>query len=117
MNLIDKLKKENIEAFEKWFERWYAKENIEKYIIQANQQGYTAIKIKIYKKPDYGQEVDNYAQLRLRNPLTTNKIAEKLGGGFYVNHVRDENKLTPIIKGIERWSIDEYILIKWEDNQ
>lgn len=113
MELIKKLKKENDDAYEKWFERWYEKENLENAIIKANQEGYKGCSIKIYNSNDKSVGVDEYTQRRLRDPKLITLLKIKLGAGLRISH--EENKSSIPFFGTELHSSEENLLIRWDD--
>lgn len=71
--LLDDLKNENTEAFEKWFKRWYGKSDLENRIKVSNLKGFTGIKIKIPQE-------DPYLQNRLSDIRALTELRKKLPG-------------------------------------
>ena len=47
MSLIEEIQEIQNESFDKWFERWYEKQNIEDTIIQSAAKGYKGYCISI----------------------------------------------------------------------
>lgn len=111
MSLITKLKSDDQIAYEKWFERWYKRDGMEEYIIKLNHKGYKEFRIIIYSS-HHPEDVDEYTQRRLRDAKFIPALKSKLGEGFSVTHEEDRRELTSIL-GIERRSIEEYILVNW----
>ena len=102
MTLIDEIKSSQKESHEKWFERWYKKENLENDIRISAQKGYTGFRIQV------SEERDSYLRLRLSNNETLSLLKEKLGEGFTVKlkEIRGEN-----ILGMKTYK--SYIQILW----
>lgn len=101
MSLIDEIKQQDQESYDKWFERWYKKENLEKEIKQAAMEGYKGFIIDIEPKVPY-------LKRRLCDDRTTKRIEEKLGEGFTVYYFRNARKFGDWTTGY-----DEKIHIKW----
>lgn len=78
MNVNDILE-EKEEALDKWFERWYKKENLESRIKVAAKQGYTGITLSVSELNDV------YTKRRLNNPEVINKLKKELIG-FDINY-------------------------------
>lgn len=49
MSLIEKIQEIQNESFDKWFERWYEKQNLEDTIIRSAGKGYEGYRISIKK--------------------------------------------------------------------
>ena len=69
---IDALRDDREEAYKVWFERWWARADIEREIINANARGFTSITIKI--------DEDKYTKNRLRDDLFLKFLGKKLLG-------------------------------------
>ena len=69
---IDALRDDREEAYKVWFERWWAKADIEREIINANARGFTSIIINI--------DEDKYTNNRLRDDLFLKFLGKKLLG-------------------------------------
>lgn len=102
MTLIDEIKSSQKESHEKWFERWYKKENLENDIRILAQKGYTGFRIQVSNCSD------KYLGLRLGNEETISLLKEKLGDGFTVTlrEIHGENLL-----GIKTYK--SFIQILW----
>lgn len=116
MNLIDKVNEAGQESFDKWFERWYAKMNLENAIIQSAQKGYSAYRICIkgaYDSYPITKEKE-YLNRRLRDERTVKKLMEILGEGFKVKYEKDLWENTNFFnQKIVRWK--DGIYISWEE--
>lgn len=115
MSLIEKIQEIQNESFDKWFERWYEKQNLEDTIIQSAAKGYKGYLISIketWESESNWNEKQKYLARRLRDKRTVEKIQEKLGEGLKVKYVNDEKTYTTVfgLKGREQ---SEYISIKW----
>lgn len=74
-SMIDELREANDESYNKWFERWYQKENIPSNLKKSAQQGYSGYTIPI----ELPQEA-SYLNVRLRDSRTIERLKEKLPG-------------------------------------
>lgn len=115
MSLIEKIQEIQNESFDKWFERWYKKQNLEDNIIRSVSKGYEGYRIyikKTWESVSNWDEEQKYLARRLRDKRTVEKIQEKLGEGIKVRYVDDEKTYTTVfgLKGREQ---SEYISIKW----
>ncbi|WP_034538544.1 hypothetical protein [Carnobacterium inhibens] len=115
MSLIDQIKEIKDESYDKWFERWYRKQNLENAIIQSAKQGYGGFTIRI--KETYESESDwkkerKYLVRRLRDSRTPINIQSKLGEGFTVKHKFEvyHGKLL----GMSTRRTEDWISIRWE---
>lgn len=70
---IDTLRDDREEAYKVWFERWWAKADIEREIINANARGFTFLEI------DLGGG-DQYTRNRLEDSLFIDNLKNKLPG-------------------------------------
>lgn len=70
---IDALRDDREEAYKVWFERWWARADIEREIINANARGFTFLEI------DLG-EGDQYTRNRLEDSLFIDNLKNKLLG-------------------------------------
>ena len=104
--LIDKVKKQREESFEKWFERWFEKSNFEKEIIESSAQGYQGYRIVISEM----SKDDAYLKRRLREEKTVQMLKEKLPG-FDVEYVKEtwESQFF----GMTRHNMKDFISITW----
>lgn len=117
MSLIDQVKNAQEESFDKWFDRWYKKMNLESKIVSSAQQGYTGYSLMI--KCDYENENNwnkdkDYTARRTRDSRTVEKLKEKLGEGFKVRYVSD-TKTGYIFGRIPTTKTEDYISIRWEE--
>ncbi|MBO0438926.1 hypothetical protein [Candidatus Enterococcus ikei] len=115
MSLIDQINKVTDESFEKWFERWYKKLNLETRIIKDAQKGFTSIKIYIKKEDEnesYFGTKQSYYVRRLRDDRTVKFLKEKLGSGFQVEH--KEQTREGKIFGLMIYRTSEWINISWK---
>ncbi len=78
MELIDKIKQEQENSHNKWFERWFAKNRLEDKILQSASKGYGSFKIEL--QLNNPTEESKYLNRRLSNPKTIEKLKEKLPG-------------------------------------
>lgn len=115
MGLIEKIQEVQNESFDKWFERWYEKQNLEDAIIQAAAEGYKGYRISIketWESTSNWDEEQKYLARRLRDKRTVEKIQEKLGDGIKVKYVNN-NKTYDTIFGLKSHEQSEYISIEW----
>lgn len=115
MSLIDQIKEIKEESYDKWFERWYRKQNLENAIIQAASEGYGGFTISI--KQTYESESDwkkerKYLARRLRDSRTPINLQGKLGEGFTVKYKFEvyHGKLL----GMSTRRTEDWISIRWE---
>lgn len=80
MTLFDEVQQLSSESYDKWFERFFKKYDLEQKIKVAAQKGYTDYLIDIWSVGD------KYLQNRLEDERTLKKIRELLGAGFTVKH-------------------------------
>lgn len=115
MKLIDQVKNIQEESFQTWFTRWYAKQNLDKKIIQSAQKGYSGFKIGITdyneSKNDFSKERE-YENRRLRDKRTIEKISNELGEGFDVNYKKDVQKSKILSLEVTRSS--DWVEIRWD---
>lgn len=119
MSLIEKIQEIQNESFDKWFERWYEKQNLEDSIIRSASEGYVGYRISIKKtweSVSNWDEEQKYLARRLRDKRTVEKIQEKLGEGIKVRYVNDEKAYDTIFK-IKRYEQSEYISIEWKGSE
>lgn len=118
MSLIDEINKAKEESYEKWFERWYKKLNLENKILQSASEGYSGYTISIkqrYESESEWNKNKKYLARRLRDKRTVENIQNKLGEGLKVKYVSNvhEGKLL----GISTTKFEDYISINWEAEQ
>lgn len=91
------LQKDREEAFDVWFERWWAREDLECKIKIANCQGYTSLLLVL---SNYGE----YEQRRMSNDRFMLKLKEMLPG-FEMEFEYRTNWLTKkeYLYGIKIW--------------
>lgn len=107
MELIEKIKKEQNESFNKWFERWFAKKNLENEIVKSAREGFNGMEIRLdLGDPD---EKTKYLNRRLQDPRTIEKLKEKLPG---IN-IEFEKKRWRNLFGF--YSTSEKILFSWRE--
>lgn len=70
---LDKLKQEREQAYDVWFERWWAREDVEHQIKIANYQGYTRVVINF-------RGYSLYDTNRLKDSRFSQKLTDKLPG-------------------------------------
>lgn len=70
---IDALRDDREEAYKVWFERWWARADIEREIINANARGYTFLKVNL-------SEGDQYTRNRMDDSLFLDNLKHKLPG-------------------------------------
>ena len=109
MKLIDEVKSLNISEHEKWFNRWYEKEEIEKIILRASRKGFTGVTLLV---SDLG---DEYTKARLNNPLTIELLKLKLDG-FDVYYRDTSGDKMLFNQKIGTWS-KRVIAIEWEESK
>lgn len=115
MSLIDEINKAKEESYEKWFERWYKKLNLENKILQSASEGYSGYAISIkqrYESESEWNKNKKYLARRLRDERTVNNIEKKLGDGFKVKRKYEvyEGKLI----GMPTRRTEDNITILWE---
>ncbi len=116
MSLIDKINKAKNESFEKWFEPWYEKLNLENELIKSAERGFDEYRINIKEESDTESEFGKkkqYLVRRLRDPRTTKSLQTKLGDGFKVEFKEQtrEGKLL----GLYFYKTSDWISIRWEE--
>lgn len=104
MTLFDEVQKLSSESYEKWFERYFKKYNLEKIIKESAKQGYTGNLMSVLKVGD------DYTRRRLDDERTLEKIKELLGDGFKVEFRLTYGK--NILTG-ERFIANKQIHIAW----
>lgn len=77
MNLKDELKKAQVESHEKWFERWYEKQNFECTFLNSAREGFSGYEIKLEDYVSLTEETA-YLNSRLRDERTVKLLREKL---------------------------------------
>lgn len=115
MSLIEKIQEVQDESYQKWFERWYEKQNLENIIIQSASKGYESHRIyikKTWESVSDWDESQKYLARRLIDKRTVEKIQKKLGEGIKVKYVNDE-KTYDTFFGVKRCERSEYISIDW----
>lgn len=115
MNLIDKLNEAKEESFDKWFERWYKKQNLEEQLIIAASQGYSNFRIRIQEDYQHSSDFDEnrkYLVRRLRDERTVENIKNKLGTGVKVEYKGD--KATRKLFGMTINYYSDWIQITWK---
>ena len=90
MSLIEKIQEIQNESFDKWFERWYEKQNLEDTIIQSAAEGYRISIKETWESTSNWDEEQKHLARRLRDKRTVEKIQEKLGEGLKVKYVNDD---------------------------
>lgn len=103
---IEEIKNVGNESYDKWFERWYLKKDLESRIKQSAQEGYSGYRI----------EVKNERNEYLKRRLSDDRIIEKLKGklsGFDIRRV-DNNKGIKTPFGTIN-SHEHYIVIGWKN--
>lgn len=114
MSLVEKIQEIQNESFDKWFERWYEKQNLEDTIIQAAAEGYEGYRIsikEIWESTSNWDEEQKHLARRLRDKRTVEKIQDKLGDGIKVKYVNNKTHFT--FMGLKRHEQSEYISIEW----
>lgn len=71
---VSELNRIKEESYDKWFERWYKKQDVANYIKVAAMKGYSSYSYNI------SDIEDNYLRRRMRNQRFIEKLKEKLGG-------------------------------------
>lgn len=115
MRLIDQVINAQEESFYTWFNRWYAKKNLDKDIIESAQQGFSGFRINItdyYESKNDFSKKRKYENRRLRDERTVEEIRKKLGEGFDVNYRKDVQKSKLFSLEISRTS--DWIEIRWD---
>ncbi|MFX3772339.1 hypothetical protein ACJBRG_11300, partial [Streptococcus suis] len=80
MTLLDEVQQLSSESYDKWFERYFKKYDMEKVIKKSAIQGYSGHLISVLKVKD------DYTRRRLVDERTLEKIKELLGDGFKVEY-------------------------------
>lgn len=68
----EELKEIQQDSYEKWFERWYAKESIPQKLKQAAMEGYSGFNYAIH------ENLDDYIKRRMNDKRFVRKLKEKL---------------------------------------
>lgn len=105
MSLFDEANELGNKSYEKWFNRYFDKHNLEAKIKKAAMQGDSAYRIDIEKEPD------KYLANRLNDKRTIDLLKNRLGEGFKVEKIKAESMYT--IFG-NRMILDRFILISWQ---
>ena len=104
MTLFDEVQQLSSESYDKWFERYFKKYNLEKVIKKSAKQGYTGHLMSVLKVGD------DYTRRRLDDERTLEKIKELLGDGFEVEFHLTYGK--NILTG-EKFLANKQIHITW----
>lgn len=118
MSLIDQINKITDESFEKWFDRWYKKLDLEKQIINAAEKGFVEYQICIKEESDVESKFSakqSYYVRRLRDARTVKCLKEKLGNGFQVEH--KEQTREGKFFGLMIYRTSEWINISWKEEK
>ena len=102
---VNEIKEMQSEAYDVWFERWYAKKDLENTIKISAKQGYSSYTLLV------SEADDEYTRVRLSNPKTLEKLREKLVG-FEVNYVETSGDRMLFGNKIGTWN-KKVIRIKW----
>ena len=105
MILFDEVQQLSSESYDKWFERYFKKYDLEKVIKESAMQGYSGHLISVLKVKD------DYTRRRLDDERTLEKIKELLGDGFKVEYHSTYSK--NIFTG-EDFITNKQIHITWE---
>lgn len=100
---IDALRDDREEAYKTWFERWWARADIEKEIINANSRGFTFIKIGL-------ENGDAYTRNRMNDSLFIDNLKNRLPGFRLETNLRVSQQLLCKDKVIKE------LIINWSDN-
>lgn len=103
---IDELKEVEEESYNKWFERWYEKQDFSNKLKKSAMQGYTAYSYTV-------KHYDDYTQRRMKDTRFIPLLQSKLEG-FKV-YVKEPEKYKWDIFGRDmgyRWT-DYKIVISW----
>ncbi|HFU4459259.1 TPA: hypothetical protein ACGPAL_000960 [Streptococcus suis] len=104
MTLFDEVRQLSSESYDKWFERYFKKYDLEKVIKESAMQGYTGHLMSVLKVKD------DYTRRRLDDERTLEKIKELLGDGFKVEYHLTYSKT--ILTG-EYFITNKQIHISW----
>lgn len=99
---IDALRDDREEAYKTWFDRWWARADIEKKIINANYQGFTSLKVDL-------SGGDKYTQNRKNDSLFIHSLRGKLPGFKIETSRRVSQQLLGKDKVIKE------LIISWDD--
>ncbi|WP_203264855.1 hypothetical protein [Streptococcus uberis] len=104
MSLFDEVKELGDESYEKWFNRYFKKLNIEEKIKKSSAMGFNAYAIEVLSVKD------PYIQRRLKNHKTIKLLKDRLGRGFNVkyNEYYSKNIFTK-----DEYVSDIKIIITW----
>lgn len=100
---IDALRDDREEAYKVWFERWWARADIEREIINANSRGFTFIKIDL----DNG---DAYTRNRMNDSLFIENLKDKLPGFRLETNLRVSQQL------LRKDKVIKELFINWDDD-
>lgn len=105
MTLFDEVQQLSSESYDKWFERYFKKRNLEQKIKISAQQGYTSLLIDVLSVKD------EYTRRRLDDEKILELLREMLGSGFIVRYkiYRSLNIFTG-----DTYTSDKKIHISWE---
>lgn len=115
MNLAGKLKEAKHESFDKWFERWYKEQDLEKQLIVAASQGNSEFRIGIqedYERVSKFSDRKVYLNRRLRDDRTVEKISNELGEGIKVEYKENNIRSTGYF-GTTNHYYSDWIEISW----
>lgn len=104
MTLFDEVQQLSSESYDKWFERYFKKYDLEKVIKESAMQGYSGHLMSVLKVGD------DYTRRRLDDERTLEKIKGLLGDGFEVEFHSTYGK--NILTG-EKFIANKQIHITW----
>lgn len=98
------------ESYDKWFERWYEKENLPKKLEQVAMKGYTAISYTV------ADPYTDYEQRRLRDIRFINSLEDKLEGFKIYREEPRKKDLGFLGRKIGTVWTELKIVISWEES-
>ncbi|MDB0581367.1 hypothetical protein [Salinicoccus roseus] len=115
MSLIEKVKRADEESYEKWFERWFKKEDLESKIIKSAKEGYTGFSFEVSGRPHDSDRV-MYEKRRMQNSRFKTFLEERLGEGFKIT-TKTETFKPAIFQDILPERKEVYVVISWEETK
>lgn len=105
MRLIDEIRDLQEESYDKWFERWYEKKDIERLIKKSAMQGYHSVTLRV------SEEDDSYTRRRLEDARVIEKIKGKIPG-FDVSYITSSGDRMFLNSKVGTWH-KKIIRISW----
>jgi hypothetical protein len=107
---VDELRKIGTESYDKWFERWYEKENLEEKLKQSAMKGYSS-----YSYNPKSKHRTEYENRRMSDKRFVEKLEGKLDGFRVYRQEPKKYELNLLGKNLgTRWT-DPEVIISWKE--